>query len=211
MKGIWLFHVSVMVAHLVLISALQSHFLVQLKLLSMWVQYINGRLKEKSLRAYLLYVMVFMPLFVWIKFTVCTGFPRYKCVTLLYTFTNRSIHHLLLHLTMLIGLTIKCRWTPMDSSPSNLHLPLLLFVHSHFSVLHWLLLTGKTLTCVGVETFSTGRHPMFPWYKEFETNFRTYFHLQMTSLLPGFSLQPGTGYLDVFRDLVWYVDYVPFV
>ena len=116
MKGIWLFHVSVMEAHLVLISALQSHSLVQLKLLSMWVQYINGRLKEKSLRAYLLYVMVFMPSFVWIKFTVCTGFPRYKCVTLLYTFTNISIHHLLLHLTMLIGLPLNAgehQWTPL--------------------------------------------------------------------------------------------------
>ena len=39
-KGIWLFHVSVMVAHLVLISALQFHSLVQLKLPSMWVHYI---------------------------------------------------------------------------------------------------------------------------------------------------------------------------
>ena len=107
--------------------------------------------------------------------------------------------------TVIINLTIKCRWTPMESSPSGSHSPALSLAHSHFSVLHWLLLTGKTLTYVGVETFSTDKHLIFPWYKEFETNFRTYFHLLMTSLLPGFSLQPGTGYLDVFRDLVWYV------
>ena len=154
---------------------------------------------KRSLHAYLLHVMV------WINFTVCTGFPRYKYVASLYTCTNKSIHHCLLHVTMLINLTIKCRWTPMESSLSGLHSPAPSFVHSHSSVPHWLLPTGKTLTCVGVETFSTDRHPMLPWYNEFETNFRTYFLLLTTSLLPGFSLQPGRGYLDVFRAFVWYV------
>ena len=49
-KGIWLFHVSVMVARLVLISALQFHSLVQLKLPSMWVHYICSCTKLDSWR-----------------------------------------------------------------------------------------------------------------------------------------------------------------
>ena len=115
---------------------------------------------------------------------------------LLHSSTYHCFSGLILHV---------CRWMQMESSPSDPPSPAPSFVHSHSSVPHWLLPTGKTLTCVGVETFSTDRHLTPPCYKGLAISFRDLFKPMATSLQQIFSLPHGTGCLDVFRVLAWYV------
>ena len=93
----------------------------------------------------------------------------------------------------------------MESSPSGSLSPAPSFADSHSLVPLWLVLTLSSLTCEGGEIFSTDRHPVSPCYRGLETKFKNHFHPVETSLQRIFSLQPGTGYLDLVSDLVWYV------
>ena len=93
------------------------------------------------------------------------------------------------------------RWTPMEFSLSGPPSPSFLLRDFHCVVLHWLPLSGMMWTLEGLVTFSTGRQPMLPCYKELAIDFKNHFRPLATSLQPFFLLPHGTELLNLVGDL----------